>query len=177
MKRKGYGIIEFVDKRKLKNDGWDDQIEPEFRKPTPAEREEIILNYIRTRNGKPLNMQKLADLLAVSVRTIQKHLRNLESEGLIIRTPVFTENGKQRLNKYTFNGKNTPLEETALTIDKLYDPENPCGFRDWDWEDFKFIPGYYDENFSKEDSELLGTWLKRVKSEQQAKKDKFYGKK
>lgn len=177
MKRKGYGIIEFVDKRKLKNDGWDDQIEPEFRKPTPAEREEIILNYIRTRNGKPLNMQKLAELLAVSVRTIQKHLRNLENKGLIIRTPVFTENGKQRLNKYTFNGKNTPLEETALTIDKLYDPENPCGFRDWDWEDFKFIPGYYDENFSKEDSEISGTWLKRVKAEQQAKRDKFYGKK
>lgn len=125
MKRKGYGIIEFVDKRKLKHDGWDDQIEPEFRKPTPAEREEIILNYIRTRNGKPLNMQKLVNLLAVSVRTIQKHLRNLESDGLIIRTTVFTESGKQRLNKYTFNGKNTPLEEKALTIDKLYDPDNP----------------------------------------------------
>lgn len=177
MKRKGYGIIEFVDKRKLKHDGWDDQIEPEFRKPTPAEREEIILNYIRTRNGKPLNMQKLAELLAVCIRTIQKHLRNLENKRLIIRTPVFNENGKQRLNKYTFNGKNTPLEETALTIDKLYDPDNPCGFRDWDWEDFKFIPGYYDENFSKEDSELSGTWLKRLKAEQQDKKDKFYGKK
>lgn len=113
----------------------------------------------------------------IVIRSFKKHLRNLESEGLIIRTPVFTENGKQRLNKYTFNGKNTPLEETALTIDKLYDPDNPCGFRDWDWEDFKFIPGYYDENFSKEDSEISGTWLKRVKAEQQAKKDKFYGKK
>lgn len=84
MKRKGYGIIEFVDKRKLKHDGWDDQIEPEFRKPTPAERKEIILNYIRARNGKPLNMQKLAKLLAVSVRTIQKHLRNLEKIFIIL---------------------------------------------------------------------------------------------
>ena len=177
MKYKCYGIIEFVDKRKLKDDGWDDQIEPEFRKPTPAEREEIILNYIRTHNGRPLNMQKLSHLLKVSIRTIQKHLRNLENKKLIIRTPVYTENGKQKFNKYNFNGKNTPLEETALTIDKLYDPDNPCGFRDWTWEDFKFIPGYYDENFSKEDSELLGSWLKRVKAAQQAKRDKFYGKK
>ena len=177
MKYKGYGIIEFVDKRKLKNDGWDDQIEPELRKPTPAEREEIILNYIRPHNGRPLNMQKLSDLLKVSVRTIQKHLRNLENRNLVVRTPVYTERGKQQLNKYNFNGKNTPLEKTALTIDKLYDPDNPCGFRDWNWEDFKFIPGYYDENFSKEDSKLQGSWLKRVKAEQQAKKDKFYGKK
>ena len=177
MRCKGYGKIEFVDKRKLKYDGWDDQIEPEFRKPTPAEREEIILNYIRTRNGRPLNMQKLSDLLKVSVRTIQKHLRNLENKNLIIRTPVFTENGKQRFNKYNFNGKNTQLEETALTIDKLYDPDNPCGFRDWDWEEFKFIPGYYDEKFSKKDAEIQSYWLKRVKAEQQAKKDTFNGKK
>lgn len=177
MKYKGYGKIEFVDKRKLKDDGWDDQIEPEFRKPTPAEREEIILNYIRTRNGRPLNMQKLSDLLKVSVRTIQKHLRNLENKNLIIRTPVFTESGKQRFNKYNFNGKNTPLEETALTIDKLYDPDNPCGFRDWDWEEFKFIPGYYDENFTKRDSEIQGSWLKGLKASQKAQKDKFFGKK
>ena len=52
-KRKGkYGYIEFVDKRKLKYDGYDDNIEPEIRKPTPAEREEIILNYIRDNRGE-----------------------------------------------------------------------------------------------------------------------------
>lgn len=34
-KKAKYGYIEFIDKRKLKNDGWDDEIEPEIRKPTP----------------------------------------------------------------------------------------------------------------------------------------------
>ena len=35
MKKKAkYGYIEFIDKRKLKHDGWDDEIEPEIRKPT-----------------------------------------------------------------------------------------------------------------------------------------------
>lgn len=35
-KKVKYGYIEFIDKRKLKNDGWDDEIDPEIRKPTPA---------------------------------------------------------------------------------------------------------------------------------------------
>jgi hypothetical protein len=34
MKAGKYGYIEFIDKRKLKNDSWDDEIEPEIRKPT-----------------------------------------------------------------------------------------------------------------------------------------------
>lgn len=177
MKRKGYGIVEFVDKRKMRNDGWDDQIEPEYRKPTPAEREEMILNHIRAHSGKPLKMQLLAKLLNVSVRTIQTHLRNLENKQLITRQPVFTSTGKQLFNKYTYNGENTLLEDTALTIQKLYDPDNPCGFRDWDWELYKFIPGYYDEKFSHSDIEFQGEIVKRMKADQQAKKDKFYHKK
>ena len=125
MKRKGYGIVEFVDKRKIKNDGWDDQIEPEYRKPTSSEREEMILNHIRAHNGKLLNMQLLAKLLNVTVRTIQTHLRNLENKQLITREPIFTETGKQKYNKYFYNGEDAPLEDTALTIEKLYDPDKP----------------------------------------------------
>ena len=48
----GYGYIEFMDERKFKHDGYDDQIEPEFRKPTPAEREEIVINYIKAQDRK-----------------------------------------------------------------------------------------------------------------------------
>lgn len=177
MKRKGYGIVEFVDKRKIKNDGWDDQIEPEYRKPTPAEREEMILNHIRVHNGKSLNMQLLAKLFNVTVRTIQTHLRNLENKQLITREPVFTETGKQKYNKYFYNGEDAPLEDTALTIEKLYDPDNPCGFRDWDWELYKFIPGYYDEKFSRRDIQFQGEIVRRLKAEQHKKKDKFYHKK
>ena len=85
MKYIGYGFIEFVDPRKLKHDGWDDQIEPEFRKPTPEERREIILNFIRAHNEKPLDVFYLISKLKVSKRTIQSDLRTLEARCLIIR--------------------------------------------------------------------------------------------
>ncbi len=55
-KKAKYGYIEFIDKRKLKHDGWDDEIEPEIRKPTPLEREEIILNYVRVNSGKSVKV-------------------------------------------------------------------------------------------------------------------------
>lgn len=78
MQKRKYGYIEFIDKRKLKHDGYDDEIEPEVRKPTPAEREEVILNIRRDNSGKPMRVSKFAKVLAVSERTIQKHLNNLE---------------------------------------------------------------------------------------------------
>ena len=70
-----YGYIEFVDPRQLKNDGWDDEIIPEIRKPTPAEREEIVLNFIREHSGKSVRVSWLAEKLAVSDRTIQTILQ------------------------------------------------------------------------------------------------------
>lgn len=76
-----YGYIEFVDKHKLKNNGYDDNIEPELRKPTPAEREEIILNFIRANSGQPVFVWLLAEKLGVSDRTIQKILKNLRNKG------------------------------------------------------------------------------------------------
>ncbi|MDR1094207.1 MAG: hypothetical protein LBL66_08690, partial [Clostridiales bacterium] len=68
-----YGYIEFIDKRKLANDGWDDEIVPEIRKPSPAEREEIILNLIRDNSGKAIRVGRIARLLAVTGRTVQGH--------------------------------------------------------------------------------------------------------
>ena len=78
-KKSKYGYIEFIDKRKLKHDGWDDEIEPEIRKPTPLEREEIILNYVRVNSGKSVKVSFFAEQLAVSERTIQTALKNLEN--------------------------------------------------------------------------------------------------
>ena len=86
-KKAKYGYIEFIDKWKLKHDGWDDEIEPEIRKPTPLEREEIILNYVRVNSGKSVKVSFFAEQLAVSERTIQTALKNLENKGLIKRTP------------------------------------------------------------------------------------------
>ncbi len=148
MKYVGYGFIEFMDPRKLKHDGWDAQIEPEFRKPTPEERREIILNFIRAHNENPLDVYYLIGKLKVSKRTIQSDLRTLEARNLIIRIPRYNEYGQQLENAYKFNGTALPLPPNAITLRKLYDPRNPCGIRDWDWEDFKFIPGYFDKTFT-----------------------------
>ena len=159
MQKQGYGYIEFVDPRKLKHDGWDDNIDPEIRKPTPSEREEIILNLIRDNSGKPIRITKLAELLAVSDRTIQKVFRNLENKTLIRRTSHFDKNNKQQANIYEYIGENTP--KSNLTLENLYNPDNPCGFRDWHWEEYKFIPGVYDENFTKEDAKMQYLFLSK----------------
>ena len=173
-KRKGkYGYVEFVDKRKLRYDGYDDNIEPEFRKPTPAEREEIILNFIRAHSGKSIRVWWLAEKLGVSDRTIQKILKKFEEKSLIRRTPLFTDTGKQRGNILTYLGEQTPIKKTDLTLKKLYDPDNPCGFRDWDWEYYKFIPGYYDENFTRQDAKDRRSLIKSMKDDIAKKRENF----
>ena len=172
-----YGYIEFVDPRQLKNDGWDDEIIPEIRKPTPAEREEIVLNFIREHSGKSVRVSWLAEKLAVSDRTIQTILKKFETQGLITRTPAFNKRGKQKGNILTYIGEDKPLTGTELTLKRLYNPKNPCGFRDWHWKSFKIIVGYYDKNFSKIDAAYQYEDLLYLKSSQQAKKEKFYKKK
>jgi predicted transcriptional regulator len=162
--RHKYGYIEFTDKRKLKGDGWDDQIEPEIRKPTPAEREEIVLNLIRDHSGKSTRVGRIAAALAVSERTVQKVLRKLEESGLIRRIKRTDKNNRQRANAFEYTGPDTPRSESDLTLAKLYDPGNPCGVRDWDWDAFKFIPGYYTETFTKDDSCKCGAMLKDRKA-------------
>lgn len=172
MKYVGYGFIEFMDPRKLKHDGWDDQIEPEFRKPTPEERREIILNFIRAHNDKPLDVYYLIGKLKVSKRTIQSDLRTLETRNLIIRIPRYNEYGQQLENAYKFNGTALPLPPNAITLRKLYDPANPCGIRDWDWEDFKFIPGYFDKAFTPNMQIWQKLELEEFKARRQEKKRK-----
>ena len=172
MKYVGYGFIEFMNPSKLKHDGWDDQIEPELRKPTPEERREIILNFIRTHSDKPLDVYYLSYKLNVSKRTIQSDLRTLETRGLIIRTPRYNKHGQQLTNIYKFNGTALPLPPNAITLKKLYDPTNPCGIRDWDWEDFKFIPGYFDRNFTREMQISQNFELQELKERQRQNKEK-----
>lgn len=173
-KRKGkYGYIEFVDERELKHDGFDDNIYPEIRKPTPDEREEIILNYIRANSGQPVCVWWLAEKLGVSDRTIQKILKKFEEQGLISRTPLFTETGKQQGNILTYLGEDKEISETDLTLTELYNPDNPCGFRDWHWRSFKFIPGVYDENFTKSDAHNQYFHLRWLKEENEKKRKNF----
>lgn len=65
-----------------------------YRKPTPSERKEIILNYIIDNSGTPIKVNYLSSKLAVSDRTIQKIIKELVNEGIIKVEPCFI-NGRQ----------------------------------------------------------------------------------
>ncbi len=67
-KRQGkYGFVEFIDKRKLKDGLNEYDVEPEIRKPTPKEREDIILNFIRAYSGRYVRVWGLAENLECSL--------------------------------------------------------------------------------------------------------------
>ena len=153
-KKDGYGYV----KVKRTDDYWE---EPELRKPTPAEREAMILNFIRDNSGKSMRVKGFAELLAVSDRTIQKILKKLEECGLVKRIKRAGKGGKQYANIIEYIGPDTP--RSKLTLARLYNPENPCGFRDWHWEEYKFIPGFFGEHFTKKDCINQGRDLKKRK--------------
>lgn len=110
-----------------------------YRKPTLSERKEIILNYIIDNSGTPIKVNYLSSKLAVSDRTIQKVIKELANEGLIKIESCFI-NGRQSGNKITYIGEPRVKTGKELTLDLLYDINNPYGFRDWDWGEFKLHP-------------------------------------
>ena len=77
-----------------------------YRKPTPGERKEIILNYIIDNSGTPFKVNYLSSRLAVSERTIQKIIKELSNDGLINVEPFFINGTKFREIKiiYKFIG-------------------------------------------------------------------------
>ncbi len=110
-----------------------------YRKPTPKERKEIIFNYIIDHSGEFIKVNYLAEKLSVSDRTIQKIIKELINEELIKVESCFI-NGKQRGNVISYIGVERQKTGKELTLDLLYDINNPYGFRDYDWEDFKLYP-------------------------------------
>ena len=141
-----------------------------YRKPTPSERKEIILNYIIDNNGTPIKVNYLSSKLAVSDRTIQKIIKELSNEGLIKVESCFI-NGRQSGNKITYIG--TPRIKTGkeLTLDLLYDITNPYGFRDWDWGEFKLHP-----DLDLEERINQFEILKAHKEELRKRREKFFSK-
>lgn len=113
---------------------------PEFllRKPTPEERKEIIMNYVIAHNDEYIDMFALADKLCISYRLMQMILKSLREEGIIEVIHTFGETGKQLRNKYRYIGQPCEKYGTGLTLKMLYDIKNRAGFRDWDWDDFRF---------------------------------------
>ena len=134
-----YGFIEIDNPEYYKSDNgyW---AVPEFllRKPTPEERKEIIVNYIIAHNGECIDMYDLAEKLCISERLMQMTLKSLREEGIIEVIHTFSNTGKQLQNKYGYIGAPCERYGAGLTLDMLYDVENKAGFRDWDWEDYKF---------------------------------------
>ena len=159
-----FGFIEIENPDFYKKSNGLDENGPEFfmRKPTPEERKEIIVNYIIAHNDKYIDMGRLADKLCISYRLMQMILKSLREEGIIEVVHTFDENGKQRRNKYRYIGAPCERYGSDLTLKMLYDPENKAGFRDWDWEDFKFKnSGLWYDLFDLDDYKIGRRQLRR----------------
>ena len=140
-----------------------------YRKPTPSERKEIILNFIIDNNGTPIKVGCLSSKLAVSDRTIQKIIKELSNEGLIKVESSFI-NGRQSGNKITYIGRPRIKTVKELTLDLLYDIANPYWFKDWDWGEFKLHP-----DLDLEERINQFEILKSHKEELRKRREKFFG--
>ena len=115
------------------------------RTPTPKERKLIVLNYIRMHGGRKIRIGWFSATLHVSDRTIQKILKELKEEKKIKVILTFGQTGKQGISKYVYAGGEITLEEKECNLDNLLNKSNPYGFRDFDWDDFRYEPGISSE--------------------------------
>lgn len=133
-----FGFIEIENPEYYDNNYYFSPQEFLMRKATPEERREMVVNYIIRRDGKPIDLEKLAAKLAVSKRTIQSLMKSLKEDGLIEVLPNYSQDGRQGHNSYRYIGPPTEKFGSGLTIGMLYDLKNRAGFRDWDWDDFSY---------------------------------------
>lgn len=63
----------------------------QFRKPNQVQRKKILIYYLRRRSGRMMMVKGIADDFHVSERTMQKLLKELETEGIIRRDPVYDD--------------------------------------------------------------------------------------
>lgn len=140
----GYGFIEIKNPNYMQDYGQDIDDALDYtskyllRKPTPAERREIIINTIIECNGRSFSISKLAKLLAVSDRTIQNCLRQLKQDDLIEISPRYGKNGVQKSNSYRYIGQPCDFYGNGLTLKMLYNVHDNFGFRDWAWKEHGF---------------------------------------
>ncbi len=117
------------------------------RKITPEQRRCIILYYVQTHNRKKINVSFFAKKLGCEVRSIQYDLRYLQKHGYLMRIPSGNNNNYGRAENI-FNFKK-PLDCTFYRLEpslrKVYGKANSLGLREWHWDDYKTIPGIFDE--------------------------------
>lgn len=76
----------------------------QMRKLTGKKRKEVLINYLRRRSGRVMKMEHIAKAFNISVRSMQKLLKELEAEKVIRREPVYEENGRQKANRIVYIG-------------------------------------------------------------------------
>lgn len=145
----------------------------EIRKPSPAQREEMVYFFIREHDGESITIGPLAKKLGMSDRSLQSLLRKMEKEGRISVERGYTPFGRQSGNIY--HVLKAPPSLHQITIEKLYMPSNPCGIRTWSWDDYKMGGGKDPEELYEQLEELNEERdrLKGKKEEDTAKESKF----
>lgn len=133
-----YGFIEIENPTYYTDKNCSSDDEFFIRKPTPQERKEIVINYIRQHHSEFIDLWYLAYKLAVSQRTIKKLVADLKKEGVISVINHFDDTGKQLRNTYEYNGDVSIPYGTGLSLKMVYDLDNKAGFRDWDWDVYRF---------------------------------------
>ena len=117
--------------------------EIQFRKPTPKQRKQILIYYMRRRSGRIMSVKTIAEDFRVSERTMQKLLKELEVEEIIRREPIYDEHGFQKANKIVYIGEKLRLTGHEPSIDKIYEDGNPMNLRTFEWTGYWECRGQY----------------------------------
>ena len=103
-------------------------------------------------------------------------MKDLESKGYIKRTKPELGEGKVGY-KIEYIKDDIEIKPSDLTIEHLYDIDNPAGIRDYNWEEFKVIPYIYDENFTRSDAARQINVLKEIQETLEEKRKTFRNRK
>ena len=144
----------------------------ELRKPTPSQRQSIVLSCIRGSNGRPLKIHWLAGKLGVSDRTIQNDIRHWEKMGFIKRKTCYGIDGRQTGNAYEILIKGTVGTGQHFNLTTLYQMSNPVGYRTWSWENFRM-----GKSLSDSDRAFQAEYLNELREKQALKHWKYVKKK
>lgn len=126
MAKKGYGYFYFLDENNTL----------QMRKLTGRKRKEVLKNYLRRRSDREMKVETMANAFNVSIRSMQKFLKELEQENVIRREVVYDENGRQKSNRIVYIGDKPRLTGKEMQLEKVCAADNPLKLRDFRWEGY-----------------------------------------